>query len=72
MVDEKQWYLSKGIWGSILAIVAVIAGYAGVEIDAETQAVFVDQIYAIVVAGAGLIGGVLSLIGRKNASKRIR
>lgn len=70
-METKKWWLSKGIWGSIVAILAVILSYAGMELDEETQNLFIDQAYAIAVAVTGLVGGILALVGRAKADKRV-
>lgn len=70
-METKKWWLSKGVWGAIITVLTVLAGYFGVEVDPETQELFVDQAYAAAVAIAGLVGGVLSLIGRLKAEKKV-
>ncbi|MGC5778819.1 hypothetical protein [Methylobacterium sp. NFXW15] len=67
----KPWYLSKGIIGSLLAIVAVIAGFFGVKVDAGTQQVVADQLTTLLAAGAALLGSLLGLWGRVSATRRI-
>lgn len=71
-MDQKKWWMSKGVWGSLIMIVAIVAGYFGVEIDADTQAVMVDQIVALVTAGTALVGAILALIGRIKAKSEIK
>jgi uncharacterized membrane-anchored protein len=63
---DKAWYMSKGVWGGIIAIGAAVAGAFGYVLDAEAQAGLADA--AVVVAGA--VGGVLAIVGRVQASKK--
>jgi hypothetical protein len=72
MNDSKQWYLSKTIWGAVVAFLSMVAGAIfGVEVDADTQAVLVDQVVAGVSAVITLIGLVMVVIGRLSAKKAI-
>lgn len=66
-MNDKAWYMSKGIWGGIIAIVAAIAGVAGYAVDAETQASLTEVAFAI----AGSVGGLLAIIGRVKAEGKI-
>lgn len=67
MTQEKVWYQSKAVWGSLVTIGATAAGVAGVVISPEIQ----DQIVNTVVLIATGIGGLVSLIGRIKADKKI-
>lgn len=67
MLDYKPWYTSKSIWGSLVAVSAVIASAFGVEIDERTQSVLVDVSLQIVAVG----GSLFSVLGRLNATSRI-
>lgn len=71
MVDEKQWWGSKTIWGNIIAFVAILLGLVGWKVDAATQAVIVDQAVAVSSAAVGAAGVLLSLYGRWSATRRI-
>lgn len=67
MIDAKPWYLSKTVWGAIVAVGASLAGLAGVHVDGGTQASLVDAAFQIVSAA----GGVIALLGRISASHRL-
>jgi hypothetical protein len=71
-IETKPWYASKGVWGGIVTIAAVLAGIAGIEIDAKTQALIVDQGVGIATALVALAGSILSIWGRVKAVKAIK
>lgn len=65
--ESKKWYLSKGVMGGIMSVVALAAGAFGYVISPEEQEVLVLVI-------TGLASGVLSLVGslgRIKATKKI-
>lgn len=67
MDDNKPWYASKGVWGSIMTLAAAGLTFAGYNLDPNLQG-------DIVAWGVGLgtaVGGALSLWGRVKASKKI-
>ena len=67
-IDEtKQWYLSKTVWGALIAIVASLVPAMGMEFDAGTQAQLVDDLVSL----AGAIGGLIAIYGRLTADKRV-
>jgi fumarate reductase subunit D len=72
-MDEKKWYMSKGVNGSIGAIgtsvsliVIVVLKFFGV--DASNEA---TNITALVVSIIGVVMGIVALIGRLKANSRI-
>ena len=68
MQEVKPWYLSKGVWGGIVAMVAaVLAPIFGVSLDVETQV----NITNILVSLSGVVGGALSVYGRVKAQVKI-
>ncbi|MCB1386565.1 MAG: hypothetical protein KDJ80_11585 [Nitratireductor sp.] len=64
MVDEKPWYLSKTIWGSLVAIAAALASALGVSLDAASQA----EITEVIVQLAGAAGALIAIYGRLSAT----
>lgn len=65
--DSKKWYLSKGVVGggvSLLAFVAMIFGYAVTEAD---QVALTELVVAI----GGAVASVVGIIGRIKADKKI-
>ena len=67
MEDVKPWWQSKTIWASIVAVLAVIAGYFRFEIAAPDQAALVDAITSFV----GAVAGVIAIYTRASASSKI-
>ena len=63
----KPWYLSKTVWGSVVAILAALAGLFDIDLDAATQARAVEMI----VQAVGAVGGLVALVGRLRATTRI-
>ena len=67
MDDQKRWWESKTVWGAVVTLVSVVAGFAGAVISADDQASLIDLL-----SGAGAaIGGLLALMGRLVAKSRI-
>jgi len=62
--DAKGLLQSKTVWGVILMVFAFFAPKLGLDLNAETQSVISDQLVTIV-------GAVLAIIGRVNASKDV-
>ncbi len=67
MIDEKPWYLSKTIWGSLIAVAAALAATAGITIDGQNQQVISDAILQVIAAA----GALLSIYGRLTATDLI-
>ncbi len=72
MNGTKPWWESKTIWGSIITVVAVASGLFGIQIDAQTQGLLVDNITALVSAGGAIVGALLGIYGRVKADKKVR
>ncbi len=64
MIDEKPWYLSKTIWGSLVAVGAALAGAAGFAIDGDNQSALAETILQLVTAAGALI----AIYGRLSAT----
>lgn len=62
--ENKMWYQSKAIWGSIVAVVATVIALFGYTIPQEQTTELIMQIVTV-------IGGLLALYGRIVASKSI-
>jgi hypothetical protein len=67
MNDMKQWYVSKTVWGGLIAILASLMQAAGIELDPTTQGDMADNAVAL----AGAIGGLIAIYGRLTAEKRL-
>lgn len=66
--DIKPWYLSRTVWGGVLAIVASLANLAGLGIGGAEQAELADRITALLAAA----GGIVAVAGRLAAQRRLR
>ncbi len=62
--ETKPWYLSKGILGSLGAVVAGILTMWIPDVKA-------DDISNILIGGGGVAAGILALIGRIGAKKTL-
>ena len=60
MNDEKPWYLSRTIWGSLVAVAAAIGGMAGIPLDGAAQGEIADAMVQIV----GAAGALVAIYGR--------
>ena len=67
MDDTKPWYLSRTVWGALVAIAASIGAVFGVMITEADQVEIADAALQIV----GAVGGFLALYGRLSAQKII-
>lgn len=68
MEDVKHWYLSKTIWGAILAMVASIFQVAGLQIGLADQSAVADAAVSI----AGALGSLIAVYGRVTATTAIK
>nr|WP_298100717.1 hypothetical protein [uncultured Shinella sp.] len=69
MTDEtKPWYMSRTVWGALIAITASLANAAGVEIKAGDEGELAD----LLVSAAGTIGGLIAIYGRISARRPVR
>lgn len=64
MIEEKPWYLSKTIWGSIVAVAASLLSGAGISLDSPAQAQFAEAAVQLV----GALGGLFAIYGRLSAT----
>ena len=67
MNDVKAWYRSRTVWGALIAILASLANGAGVDVTTGDEA----ELAALVVAAVGVIGGLVALVGRISARRRV-
>ncbi|SIR15570.1 hypothetical protein SAMN05880582_10752 [Rhizobium sp. RU20A] len=68
MIDMKNWYESKAVWGGIVAVGASLAGLFGVNLPEGTAHDVTEALTAI----AGAVGGLIAVYGRLSADKRLR
>ena len=67
MNDVKAWYRSRTVWGALIAILASLANGAGVDVTTGDEAELAD----LGVAAVGVIGGLVALVGRISARRRV-
>lgn len=67
MTDTKPWYMSRTVWGALIAIAASIGGAFGIMINEVDQAQLADTALQIV----GAVGALFALYGRLAAEKVI-
>jgi hypothetical protein len=68
MEDAKQWYLSKTVWGGLLAMAASALQLKGWQLAASDQSALADFIVSIL----GAAGGILAVYGRVTATTAIK
>lgn len=66
--DLKPWYLSKTVWGGVLAIAASLANLAGLGISSLEQAELADHMTALLAAA----GGIIAIAGRIVAQRKLK
>jgi len=64
MNDGKPWYLSKTVWGALVAILASMLQLSGFQLDLADQGQLTDGLVAL----AGSLGALVALYGRLVAS----
>jgi hypothetical protein len=65
--DPKSALSSRAVWGGVVAIVAGAAGLFGYAVSPED----VGALTELISGGAAVIGGILAIIGRIRATRRI-
>jgi len=72
MNDTKAWYESKGVWGSLISIIALVVGLFGVHnLTPEVQAQLSDNLATIGSALGVVVGSIVALYGRLTAKTTI-
>ncbi len=64
MVEEKNWYESKTIWGALLAVGASFMGTLGISVDTVAQTDLADALIQLI----GAIGAMIAIYGRLSAT----
>lgn len=67
MQTSKPWFTSKTIWSSIITVVASLGGLFGLSISGEMTTQLVDLIVLLITT----ISGLVAVVGRVNADKKI-
>jgi uncharacterized membrane protein len=68
MNSSKSFFASSTVWGGLVALIAAVLGAFGYGFAEADQAQAAEWITTI----AGGLGGIVAIIGRVRASKRIR
>jgi hypothetical protein len=68
MGELKNWYMSKTVWGGLVAILASCANLLGLDIAPDEQSGLVDGVTALAAAAGGLV----AIWGRISARERLR
>ena len=74
MNETKPWYRSRGVWGSVISLIAVGAGLLGFNAGSAEQETALNLIDRAIVLGDEIIalaGAALALWGRISATKQI-
>ena len=64
MVDEKPWFMSKTIWGSLISVAAALVSTLGISLDGAVQVAITDAIVQMI----GAAGALLAIYGRLAAT----
>lgn len=67
MMESKPWYLSKTVWGAVIAILASALNLGGYELGVLEQGQLIDGLVAL----AGSVGGIVAIYGRVVANHSI-
>ena len=72
--ETKAWWQSSGIWGSLVVVMSAGAGMIGYTIAPDDQAHLVTaatKSVELATQAMALVGGLVALVGRVRATKRI-
>lgn len=67
MDGTQVWWQSKGVLGSVVAILAGGLGFLGLNFDASLK----DSLVELISMAGTLVGGAIALYGRIVATKKI-
>lgn len=70
MDSGKAWWASKGVWGGVVAAASGVAGLFGANVDEAAQAQMTEAIISVC-STLSMLGGVVAIIGRIRADKKI-
>jgi len=72
-MEQKQWYLSKTIWGAMIMLLSVVLKSMGViELSQAEQDSLVTMLYNVAYSISEMVGFVLVIWGRVTAKKEIK
>lgn len=67
MEPNKPWYASRGVWGGIVTILSLVAGFLGYTVGPEDREALIIALSGI----GGAVGSVVAVVGRVKATKKI-
>lgn len=68
MIEQKEWYRSRSVWGGLVAFGAALGGLFGLEISSSAQ----DVLTTSLLDTAAAIGALIAIYGRLAADKALR
>jgi len=68
MLDQKQWWMSKTVWGVVVMMATVLLSRFGYVITPEIQ----EGIVAIALDAVAVVSGIVALWGRIVATKKLQ
>ncbi|MDY8109139.1 hypothetical protein U0C82_08270 [Fulvimarina sp. 2208YS6-2-32] len=68
MIDQKEWYRSRTVWGGLVALGAALGGLWGLEVSAPMQ----ETITTTLLDMAAAIGALVAIYGRLAADKTLK
>lgn len=68
---DKPFYKSKGFWGGLVAVGGSVAALFGVNVDVTSLQSIVDNVFKLAPGIIGSLGGLLAIVGRKDASGKL-
>ena len=67
MNEVVAWYRSRTVWGALVTILASLAHFSGIDATAAEEGELAD----LIVAAVGALGGIVALVGRLSARRRV-
>ena len=67
---EDSWYVSKRLWAALLTVLAMIAGFFGIEVDAETQQLIVGHVHVVISGVLALVAVALDVVSKYKSTRR--
>lgn len=68
MTDQKQWWMSKTVWGVIVMLISSALASTGIPLTPELQGTIVELIMQAITVG----GGALAVYGRVTAKTSLK
>jgi hypothetical protein len=68
MLDQKQWWMSKTVWGVVVMLISSALSSTGIPLTPELQGTIVELIMQAITVG----GGALAVYGRVTAKTALK